>query len=98
MLEAPETKKKISPMAGYCHCGSIISRDASLHLHWIASELTLRCSRESSSHQELHPSSDGRAPCGLLLLALLLLGPPVSLPSVLPCIYPAAVLRRSCRL
>lgn len=29
-------------MAGYCHCASIISGDASLHLHWIAPELTLR--------------------------------------------------------
>lgn len=29
-------------MAGYCHCASIISGDASLHLPWVAPEVTLR--------------------------------------------------------
>lgn len=55
-------------------------------------------SRESSSLQGGSLSSGSRAPCGLLSLALFLSGPSVSLPSELPCIYPAAVLSRSCRL
>lgn len=66
MLQITETKKKTNPMAGYCQCGSIIPRDASLHLHSIASELTPEPhSRGSSSHQGTTPSSGGRAPCGL---------------------------------
>lgn len=41
MLEIPESKEDQSH-GWYCHCASIISGDASLHLHWIAPELTLR--------------------------------------------------------
>lgn len=65
MLEIAETKRNQSHGWVLPLCQSHIW-DASVHLHWVAPDLTLRAKFKGEQFPSGgSPSSGGRAPCGL---------------------------------
>lgn len=85
-------------MAGYCPCASIISGDASLHLPWIAPEVTLRARFKGEQFHQGDPLAQVAEPHVGFDSWLYFCQTPQFPPPGLPWVYAAAVLGRSCGL